>query len=511
MNKVSRRYRYVLPMAIGAGLLVPTLSLLPLGSLWLWQKGYLLYWALATAGFVGISYFVQQRLMQTFDTADSLTDAHTKTTTADPGWTPAEEQAWTDVLDIARRLDVRSLNSQDAVIALGAETVSAVAKRLHPEVPEPLWQFTVPEALAIIEQVSRRLRDFAVESIPLSDRLTVAQAMSLYEWRGAIGIAEKAYDVWRLVRLANPLAAATHEMRERLSKQMLQWGRDNVSQRLAKAYITEIGRAAIDLYGGRLRASPRQIGSGLSSDARANELDISSRGIEPLRILIAGQVGAGKSSLINALAGEIQAAVDVLPTTTGFVAYELRKSGFPAAQLIDSPGLSTRSDDSRSLTDKAINCDLVLWIVPADRADREVERKAIAALRGRFAMLPNRRAPPMLLILSHIDRLRPFNEWLPPYDLQAADRPKSTSIRSAVSEFSSELGFTEIDVVPVNLGSRPPYNVDVLWARMLSALPDAQRAQLVRQLRDATSDWNWRNIWAQATRAGRILGRSTKS
>ena len=30
------------------GLLLPTLALIPLGSLWLWQHGYLIYWAAAT-------------------------------------------------------------------------------------------------------------------------------------------------------------------------------------------------------------------------------------------------------------------------------------------------------------------------------------------------------------------------------------------------------------------------------------------------------------------------------
>jgi len=30
------------------GLLLPTLALIPLGSLWLWQHGFLIHWALAT-------------------------------------------------------------------------------------------------------------------------------------------------------------------------------------------------------------------------------------------------------------------------------------------------------------------------------------------------------------------------------------------------------------------------------------------------------------------------------
>ena len=45
----------------------------------------------------------------------------------------------------------------------------------------------------------------------------------------------------------------THEARERLSKAMLQWGRAHVLRGLAETFVEEVGRAAIDLYGGRLK------------------------------------------------------------------------------------------------------------------------------------------------------------------------------------------------------------------------------------------------------------------
>ncbi|MHC5879585.1 hypothetical protein ACYT69_11725, partial [Streptococcus pyogenes] len=38
------------------GLLFPTLALIPLGSLWLWQHGYLLWWAGATLACTLIAY-----------------------------------------------------------------------------------------------------------------------------------------------------------------------------------------------------------------------------------------------------------------------------------------------------------------------------------------------------------------------------------------------------------------------------------------------------------------------
>jgi uncharacterized protein len=508
MSEQPRLYPYAVPIAVGVGLFMPTLSLVPLGSVWLWQNGYLLYWALISAGFVAIAYLLQRRLLRLRGGPTPVASKSEIGNWPEPinaTWTPTEEVAWADVLAIARLVDVQALNSQDAFLALGGETIRAVAKRLHPEVADPLWQFTVPEAFAIIEQVSGRLGAFTVENIPLSDRLTVAQALSVYRWRGAVGVAEKAFDLWRLVRLANPLTAATHELRERLSKQMMQWGKDHVTKRLAHAYVTEIGRAAIDLYGGRLKIRS----SGKTIDlASAAPTDSAT---DPIRILIAGQPGAGKSSLLNALANEVHAAVDILPTTEGFVAHELRPSGFPNALVIDSPGLTNSDIDSERLAQHAMRCDLLLWIAPAHRADREIDRTALSAIRTAFAARVDRHVPPMLLIVSHIDKLRPFGEWLPPYDLVAADRPKSKAIRDAIEQIGGDLGFRVDQVVAVNLASVRPYNIDSVWARVMLALPDAQSAQLVRKLRDGTSDWDWPRILRQAAAAGRVLGRTLTS
>ena len=513
MTPGSQTRSYFRTAAIFAGLLLPAVTLIPFGSLWLWQHGYILHWAITTGCLVGLATLVQWRLLRptvpatgvgaTFEPvqADDL---------ADPSWSPAEAQAWADVVGVAERVDVTRLTTRESVLELGAETVRVVALRLHPEVADPLWQFTVPEALALLERVSRRLGKFAADSIPLSDRLTVARALSLYRWRGAIDIAEKAYDVWRLVRLANPLTAATQEMRERFTRQMLQWGRAHVTQRLAHAYVTEVGRAAIDLYGGRLRESAQQSPTAVSGESRADDVEVAGRTVEPLRILVAGQTGVGKSSLVNALANEVHAAVDALPATAGFIPYELRKAGFPTALLIDTPGLGSSGHPSEALISKATSCDLVLWVVAANRADREIDRLAIVALRDKFAAMPNRRTPPVVLILSHIDRLRPFQEWLPPYDLGSGERPKAASIRAAMDAAALDLKFEIDDVVPVNLSAGAPYNIDALWARMLMVLPDTQRAQLVRRLQDARSDWSWHQVWSQATTGGRVLARTLR-
>ena len=259
MSKALRTRRHLHLLSVAVGLVLPSLTLIPLGSLWLWERGFILYWAIATGLLVALASFVQQRLLPEpaahADTRDADVDAGLAADMA--AWTPLEKLAWHDVVGIAGRVDPARITGQDDALALGLETIDAVAHRIHPEVGRPLWQFTVPEAFAMLERVSKRLGTFVDEHVPLSDRLTVGQAMALYRWRGALETAEKAYDIWRLIRMANPLTAATHEARERLSKHMLQWGREHLTRQLAEAYVKEVGRAAIDLYGGRLGVGHR--------------------------------------------------------------------------------------------------------------------------------------------------------------------------------------------------------------------------------------------------------------
>ena len=170
----------------------------------------------------------------------------------DPLWNARETGAWEAVVHIIETLEPSKIDSRDAVLALGTRTVDAVAKQMHPGEKDPLWKFTVPEALALIERVSSELGPLVRESIPLGDRLTVGQLLTIYRWRSIIGVAESAFDLWRIVRLLNPASALTQEMRENVTRQLYDWGREELARRLAAAYVREVGRAAIDLYSGRL-------------------------------------------------------------------------------------------------------------------------------------------------------------------------------------------------------------------------------------------------------------------
>lgn len=497
---------------IAIGLSIPALSLIPLGSIWLWQNGLLLYWTAFALITVGLVYLVQRRVLPPREEMVSQPQAEASPSNdiADEalreGWSPLEEQAWADVKALAARTDPDLITSPDALLKVGQDAITIVAKRVHAGRKDPLWQFTAPEALAIVERVSRRLRQFTLESVPFGDRLTIAQGLTLYRWRDTLDWAERAYDIWRVVRLANPATAAANEAREQLSKAMMEWGRDAISRRLTEVYVLEVGRAAIDLYGDRLRVSTEALTGYVSDQSASDRKGIDERRAEPLRILVAGQTGVGKSSLVNALAKKANAATDALPATSDFTSYVLEHEGLPAAFIIDSPGLSTDPDAITDLVEKADESDLVLWVVPAHRADRDIDRKALAALRSHFAERLNRRRPPIILVATHIDRLRPFTEWAPPYDLTSDTREKAQNIRAAIRNAASDLGFSEGEIVPVSTAKpEAAYNIEQLWQRISEALPEATRAQLLRALHDLKDAWSWKSVWSQTAGAGRTI------
>jgi uncharacterized protein len=521
MRRGDRAASLLRVATLALGLLLPSLTLIPLGSLWLWERGYLLYWALFAAILVLGSYAWQRWLLRNprattpadaGDADDTIASAGAATPGEpaegpDPAWTRSERQAWADVVAIARATNPEKLTSREDLLNTAVHTIETVARRLHPEVAEPVWQFTVPEAMAIIERVSRRLGAFFVEHVPLSDRLTVARVLTFYRWRGAVDVAERAYDVWRIIRFANPLAAATNEVREQLSRQMLQWGRDHVARQLAQAYILEIGRAAIDLYGGRLRIADEALETHVTAASRRDLEAMEQSMGEPLRVLVAGRAGAGRSSLVRALAGEVHATVERAPGAKG--TYRVRKPGFPPAIAIDSPALGETDADMNALIAHAMDADLIIWVVSAvAHGDRTLERRAMAALNGAFTSQQRRNPPAQLVALTHIDRLPPAQAWAPPYDLNAPRDEKAQRIARTVDDVAQRFGMPGIDVVPLRVDTLPAYNVDALWSRVTARLPQAESARLARRLVDAQRGWNLRQIGSQAVNAGRILTRS---
>lgn len=501
----GKAFLYLRGAMIFLALLLPMLSLLPLGWLWLWERGYALYWlaaafTLAVIGY-GAQLFTLRRMLR--QTPVEAPDEGTETVAPDPSWTAREQAAWTAVESIAAGVRPSGLTDRDRVLNLGVRTIEAVARQIHPEDRNPLWKFTIPEALALIERVSADLRPFVIDNIPLGDQLTVGQVLKIYGWRSAIGIAEKAYDIWRLIRLVNPVTAAAQEAREQITKHLYANVRDQLARQLARAYVREVGRAAIDLYGGRLRVSEAELAGHVSASTRRDRSQALGRA-EPLRILIAGQAGAGKSSLVNALSREVRAVVDVPGGTRDFQAYEVELEGLAGSMVIDSPRLGATPKEQRTFAAKAGDSDLIVWALAADKADARIDLIAVSGIRNHFAKRPHRRQPPIIVALTHIDKLMrrvPGEHG----EIDAGD-PMVVEMVRIVAE---GLGVPKNDVVPVSLApGRAPFNIEQLSMRIAARVPEARQAQLLRLMEDAAPRWSVRRLLGQAGNAAWSAARS---
>lgn len=481
---------------------LPWLSLLVLGMLWLWQSNHLLWWALVTLviSFTTwpLSWFVRRRAnaqaqLALGEIAQPSTD-----------WHERERDAWSDVLAIADTTAPFSLTDAALVLSNAQATVEVVARRFHPQAQEAWAQFSLPELLLLAERVSRDVRHEALAQVPGVRALRLSHLIWVHRQHTRYG--SLAWTGWRtgsallrLLRAAlNPLRAAGQEA----SAALVDKAATVLSYRL-RAYATrllilEIGRAAIDLYSGRLKLSDAELRAAQTRDADPVEGPIA-----PVRIVLIGQVSAGKSSLVNALAQEVRSAVGPVPTTALAAEYLLEVEGQPAVSVVDMPGLTDCVDQDVPV--QVERADLIIWVASAVQPARGLDLKTLDAIRAWAVADAARRPPPILLALTHIDELRPAAEWAPPYDIAAPARPKARAIRAAMEAVGRALDLPIEAIVPIAMppGSKS-YNLDAVWARLALELEEAKLVQLDR-LRRGQQTISLRELASQLGHAGRFI------
>jgi uncharacterized protein len=482
---------------------VPIAALLPLGLIWLWQLEAVRYWLLSLLIFSAAGYGLQLWLHRREN--EWLLAAETE---PNPDWPPEAEGAWALVEDLADRTTPEDwpIGEGTRLGVLGQQTLERVARHFHPDVEQPLLELTIPHTLLIVERASRDLRDTITENVPFSHRLTVGSLVRAYRWKP---FADRLLGVYRAGQwVVNPAHAVLTEAVAQLRGRGYTMAQDELYRWILQEYVRKVGSYAIELYSGRLLLSdaPPESRPTAASErdlraAQASDMPVG----EPLRILVLGRSNAGKSSLINALFGQLRVATDLLPDTTKMVTpYRLEREGLDIALIHDTPGSDAM--DEQTLRTAAGDADMLLWVSAADRPDRHADREALDSLRAAFAERLTRRPPPLLVVLSHIDRLRPVREWLPPYDLAEPKSLKAESILAAVEVVAADLAVPISSVIPVCLAGGRVYNVeDVLWASILDRLDAAQRARLLRCQDARKREENWSLVRRQLANAGRFL------
>jgi hypothetical protein len=487
--------------------LAPHAALALAGFWWLARHGLLLHWLAAGSVLTAAGWAVSQRLRRK---RLPLGGPEVQPSLA---WPPSGHAAWDDVEAVAERVQAEPFpfDRPEALRDLLIEVLETVARHYRPNARQAALEVPVPYALRVVELVTQDLRQAFSEYLPWSHILTLGDFMRLKRWTAWL---QELYLLYRVARVGfNPMAAVLGELRGLATGRLQDVSAEAVKQWAIGYAVRRAGYYAIQLYGGYLVLDDADLGTYQTrrsrGDARRAGESAALAG-EPLRILVVGQVKAGKSSLINALFGRMRAAVDVLPTTRGVDPYLLERDGLDRAIVLDTAGYESVDQVKaplEAIRDQAADCDLLLLVCSAQSASRDADRRMLDGLRAFFAERPDRVMPATVVVLTHVDLLRPIRAWNPPYDLANPNDEKARQIVDAVRAVEHDLALTaEQPVVPVCLHPDRIDNVDEgLVPVILQQVPQAERVKYLRCLKSHHEEEYWQRLWRQAVNSGRVL------
>jgi hypothetical protein len=498
-SPVGQRWRlWLLAACVAPPLLVFGIA----GALWLYERHWLRWVGLMLLGGEALLLWLVRR----WSRADTALLPQ-PSAALPPTFAPRDEAAWALVQDYLERIERGEivLEGPEQLLALGREILERIAAHYHPTTREPLLAIQVPLLFRALEETARDLARITA-SVPLAHRLTIGNAMRGYRLQQKI---RPAYQVYRVLY---PLLNWQNALFQLLvTDRLFDLTKQTLAQWLLKWYVDRLGYHAIALYSGQLlltrrldlsEASPTQ----LEAPSPASQAPAAT----PLRLLVLGQVKAGKSSLVNALFGTVYAATDVLPTTARLTSYVLDHPTLGDTLVVSDMGGYEDPTVPRERLDEALGeaqrADLLLLVLSAINAAREPDRRLLSQLRDHFAAQPAVRPPAVLVVLTHIDRLRPHRDWTPPYNLVSPDSAKAHTIRAAMQAVATELQLPIELIVPVCLLPTRLYNVEeALVPLLIQALPDARRVLFLRSLKTLRRQEDWELLGRQARAAGQWL------
>jgi predicted GTPase len=487
--------------------LSPWLALLVVGLHTLWQQGWLYHgMALLCSASVlsyGVLHWGKRRtgrgLVEEIDIA------------ANPNWSEHDQQAWQSLDAVTTRWQQESgvLTDLGKLQAMSNEVIAVVAQHYHADSKYPILEFPLPYLLKLITLVCEDLQRDVLDKIPGSHAIRLVDLLRVKQAAASLGTVREMLGLGHW--LYNWPGAALAKARSMLLDKGLVTVSEEIRQRLLRAYIQKLGYYAIQLYSGQILLDDWLPTERMSTYAAADVKDSAERkAIEPLRFLVLGQVSSGKSSLLNAMFGELKSAVGLLPTTASLTPYVLERDAQQRAIILDSAGYGglAHPDASAALQREWARVDVVLVVCKATQAARGSDVAQLDALHAYFQMERRNQALPVIIaVVTHIDQLRPLQEWQPPYNIQQPDTPKAANIRLCCESIAADLQLPLHMMVPVCLApDRPVYNIDDALLPLINEhLDAAQRVRYLRCLRGQQSADSWRQWRKQMQNLGKVI------
>jgi uncharacterized protein len=343
------------------------------------------------------------------------------------------------------------------------------------------WAFTPVQLLTISEQLSRRYRLMLKEYVPGVEHLRISHFLWLDEKADRLQGAVKLFNVYRKVRMLTPEGLIA-ELRAQLFDQTFSTLNDDLQAKFKYRVLLEVVQVAVDLYGGHFRFEDDELAP---SAVKREDDERQAAPPEPIRIALLGQVGAGKSSVVNALLGAMRAEVSALPATDDCQVYECEVAGTPVLRLVDLPGLNGEIAVEKRLFEEVRRSDLVLWVLKANQPARRLDQEFAERLRLWLARDSNQQTEPpvMIGVLNQVDRLSPLRPWQAPVSLDD-DSALARTLRDAIAYNREMLGLETI--LPLVVGpDQPAWNLDALRDLLAERYDRALNVQLNRRRREA--------------------------
>ena len=497
-----QRWRlWVLGACVGLPLVVLGIT----GALWLYERHWLRWFGLVFLCGEALLLWLLRRWNRT-----DLVLLPQPSTDVPVAFAPRDEAAWALVQDYLDRVERGEIVLEDPeqFLSLGRDILEHIAAHYNPTARDPLLAIQMPLLFRAIEETARDLAQVTA-ALPLSHRITIGNAIRGYRLHQKV---QPAYHVYRMLY---PLFNWQNALFQLLvTDRLFDLTKQTLTQWLLKWYVDRVGYHAIELYSGKLLltqhfdlsvAPPQALDTPLQPAAAQTGATL-----PLLRILLLGQVKAGKSSLVNALFAMPHAATDVVPTTTQLTSYVLDRPDLGGTLIVSDMGgyedphvPRARLEEARAEAERA---DVLLLVISAIEAAREPDRRLLAQLQEHFARQADVRPPPVVVVLTHIDQLRPRREWAPPYNIVNPDTPKAHAIRGALQAVGTELQVATELIVPVCLLPERLYNIEeALVPLLIQILPDAKRVLLLRSLKMLRQQEEWALLGRQARAAGQLL------
>ncbi len=485
--------RYLRPRLVILVLLwtLPVLAYVIIGSIAMYQTGWLpfFFWLLPA---MWVAAWLIGKLWQPAKPRHHAIDG--KPIAAPQFWTPRDEQAIAIVEDYrgsVATVDFQNITDVDRYVRDARGLADRLAIHYHGKDHVNLLNpLTLVEILSVIHLAVEDLEEWMIENVPGSDLATIGQLGSIPTIVNTMDFVQKVAFVASAI--LNPSKLLTYPLWRKSGRVIVELQNEMV-RAFYQRYLRQVGYYLIEMNSGRLQGGSRRYRSQFGQMTSAlHKVGPDIDRIELMQavnttVAIMGQVKAGKSSLINALMGEQVAVTGGLPETREVQRYRYALPGSTSAlTLLDTPGYCEADVSQRQLKEIRIaseQADIILLVLAANVSARDADVRVVHELAEHYRKTTKLRPPAIVVVLTHIDLLRPVREWSPPYDWRNPTQLKEESIAAAVTYAKELFGTAVAGYACVHVGESHAVDtsvVDEVVPQLVAHLKQGQAAAMLK-------------------------------